>query len=244
MQVSGPAKGSSEAVLAAAQVGVIIEQAEKVANEITAEARARADQISGDAQKLADLRIAEADRASEFRVTAAEEEAAEILAGAHEQVRQALQQALASAADEADQIVSQANREARQATSDALAAAKATIGKAQTEAGLLKDDAARYEKVVRAGADAKARDLTHEARVVARDVLTEGDEVSQQLRALADSLYRNADRLLRDVKLTHARLDSAIERTVGTQPSQSISAPGAYADSDRELEVPEFMVGS
>ena len=38
MQVSGPAKGSSEAVLAAAQVGVIIEQAEKVANEITAEA--------------------------------------------------------------------------------------------------------------------------------------------------------------------------------------------------------------
>lgn len=244
--------GATDADSTARQVGAIVERAEAVAREIAAEAEARAATLIADAQARAAAavaaaetraaqRIAEADRAAEFRVTAAEEEAAEILSGAEARVHEAEGRALASGTATATRLREEAAQAAEKAAHDVETAARETAERARAEAARLKEDADRYEKIVRAGADAKARDLTRDARVVSRDVLTEGTEVSEQLRQLAGSLYRNADRLLRDVKLTHARLTSTLDRTVPPERGGSRRGSDGAGVGDDDLDVPEFI---
>jgi len=97
---------------------------------------------------------------------------------------------------------------------------------------------------------AAAREITSEAHIVAREVLTEGTEVSRDLRELSVSLRNNAERLLRDVGLTHggmtARLDQ-VDPGSGRRGSDGEAArrrtASGDAGSDDELDVPEFMPG-
>ena len=94
---------------------------------------------------------------------------------------------------------------------------------------------------------AEAREITGEAHIAARAVVSEGTEMSRNLRELSVSLRNNAERLLRDVGLAHgamtARLDQTApgtgrdtgERPAGRRPRPEDHGPG------EDLDVPEFM---
>ena len=95
--------------------------------------------------------------------------------------------------------------------------------------------------------------------MVAHDVLDHGTEVSRNLRELSASLRNNAERLLRDVRLTHggmiARLDQATteddrgrgEDRGGDPPRgngpriRGRDAPSGNGSGNDDLDVPEFI---
>ena len=95
----------------------------------------------------------------------------------------------------------------------------------------------------------EAREITSEAHVVAHDILSDGTEISRNLRELSASLRNNAERLIRDVRLTHGGMTARLDQvTTGTERDQDEtpqarrrriqSAPGGPND---DLDVPEFI---
>ena len=126
------------------------------------------------------------------------------------------------------------------------------------ELARLHKEAEEQAQEIKAQARDEARDITSEAHVVARDVLSEGTEVSRNLRELSSSLRNNAERLLRDVRLTHggmtARLDqvaTGTDRERGEPPrSDDTRSEGPQTRARRtqsaggrgdDLDVPEFI---
>ena len=104
----------------------------------------------------------------------------------------------------------------------------------------------------------EARDITSDAHVVASDILSEGTEISRNLRELSTSLRNNAERLLRDVRLAHGGMTARLDQlTNGAEPdggdasqtrtrrriSDGRSATGGARASgaNDDLDVPEFI---
>ena len=93
-----------------------------------------------------------------------------------------------------------------------------------------------------------------EARAAAREVLREGEEISGNLRELGDALRTNAERLLRDIRLTHAELIARLDRAdpagwSGTGAGRRVHAFGAAAASEpaarpRRAGVPPGTAGA
>jgi hypothetical protein len=98
--------------------------------------------------------------------------------------------------------------------------------------------------------------------VVARDILSEGTEISRNLRELSTSLRNNAERLIRDVRLTHGGMTARLDQlTNGAEPEagdgsqargrRRSNGRGGGGDggaggsdaggSNDDLDVPEFM---
>jgi hypothetical protein len=89
---------------------------------------------------------------------------------------------------------------------------------------------------MRSKADEDSRALVRDAREAAGDVLREGTELSNNLREMGESLRRNSDRLLRDVKAAHRELTKRLDRTAGPERPARTPAPVQEVD----LDVPEF----
>lgn len=184
----GETRPPSDIAIASARVAAIVEAAERAADELREQAEARARE-----------RIAEAERAGAMRVTAAEDEAEDIMAAARKQA-----EAITRSANEL-----QAAAEERKLV--ALQEATEIVERLSTEAT---EQAERTR--IRARDDARA--LVHDARVVTAQVLREGTELSDNLRELSESLRRNAERILNDVKDAHARLTADLDRAMVEEP--------------------------
>jgi hypothetical protein len=85
-------------------------------------------------------------------------------------------------------------------------------------------------------------------------VLHDGTTLSGHLQELSDSLHRNAERLLNDVKLAHARLSADLDQAApagaadpaptasrGTLSASAPTPPRRGPNGD--FEVPEFVPG-
>jgi cell division septum initiation protein DivIVA len=223
----------SEISVASSKVAAIVEAAERAAEDLRLKTEERVRQ-----------RIAEADRAADLRVEAAEAEAREIV----EQARR-----------DAESLISQARVDV-QGVHDEAARARSD---AEAEAGQQRAEVETYAKDVKQAARDDARAIVAEAQNAARGVLSDGTELSGHLQELSDSLHRNAERLLNDVKLAHARLtadldqagpaggvDSAVDASrAGEAPatpgfaSRPTPSPRRGSRPDDDFEVPEFLPG-
>ncbi|HWI72619.1 MAG TPA: hypothetical protein VNT55_11745 [Baekduia sp.] len=230
----------SEISVASAKVAAIVEAAERAAEDlrIKTEEKVRS-------------RIAEADRAADLRVEAAEAEAREIVDAARREA--------AGAEASAREAVRAIHERAAQAREEAEAARSATLAAASSEAARVRGEAESYAEETKREARDEARAIIAEAHAAARGVLNDGTELSGHLNELSDSLRRNAERLLNDVKLAHARLTADLDQaapagSVDTAPraSRGGAAPGFASPatasprrrpSDDDFEVPEFLPG-
>jgi len=185
--------------------------------EIVQAAERSAEEVRDHAEQRAQDRIAEAQRAADMRAAAAEDEAQEILA---------------QAAAEAGKTAEAARAEALRLRSEADVYARELRESAE-------DDATQ----IREAAEADAREAIRAARTAADSVLTDGSQLSEDLRALSTSLHKNAERLLRDVSMAHRTLTADLDRAVGTareEPPAGGRAPRSARVED-EPEIPEFI---
>jgi cell division septum initiation protein DivIVA len=168
-------------------------------------------------------RIAEGERAAENRVRAGEEEAAE--------------------------IVAEARAQAERAVGDATSEALAIVGRAQENAAKMLEEANAEATRQREDAQEKSRELLRTSRVAADEARTEGLEVVANLREMGSSLRANAERLLRDVQRIHSDLIGRLERMDGElggegrprrAPADDRTRPAPAADGE-VLDVPEFI---
>jgi cell division septum initiation protein DivIVA len=145
---------------------------------------------------------------------------------------------IGSASERISAIVEAAEREAQVLREDAVRAAEA-------EAARIRAEADAYATDIKRNARADARDILREAQEAARAVLEDGGTLSGHLRELSASLHLNAEKLLQDTKLAHARLTADLDQAtpagladpVPGGPRIDPSAPGA----DPDFEVPEFL---
>ena len=84
--------------------------------------------------------------------------------------------------------------------------------------------------------------------MVARDILSEGTEVSRNLRELSTSLRNNAERLIRDVRLTHGGMTARLDQVTSGSDEEDEDAPrgrvrrvGSPPRPSDDLDVPEFI---
>jgi cell division septum initiation protein DivIVA len=118
------------------------------------------------------------------------------------------------------------------------AAAAEVRAAATEEANRLRERAEEDAEQLRRNAREDARDLVGQARAVTRDVLTEGTELGDELHQLSDSLRSNAELLLRDVRLAHARLTAQLDQANGGEEGRR-DEPGGGGGGD--FDVPEFL---
>lgn len=200
-------KGLSEISVASSKVAAIVEAAERAAEEMQRKTEERVRE-----------RIAEADRAVDARVEVAEAEAREIL--------DAARAAAAGVEAEARENVRGIHERAAAAREEAERFKAAMLDEASSEAARVREEADAYGKDARQAARDDARAIVAEAHAAARGVLEDGTELSGHLSELSESLRRNAERLLNDVKLAHARLTADLDQA--SPPGTSIdSAPSA-----------------
>ena len=229
-----------------------VRAAEEEAQEILRDARTRAEAMRNDA------------------LSSAGDAATEVLARAHseaERVRKEAQTQAHRVASEtqahAEALLEEARAEARELEGEARRQAEAVTSTIREEADRERnegrEDAARLRleaqeraNEIRARARSEVREILGDAHAAAAEVLREGTTVSRNLRDLSASLRSNAERLLRDVRLTHgsmtARLDQAGARDAGgREPAQRAAGRVRQAglelgdDGDDGLEVPEFV---
>jgi cell division septum initiation protein DivIVA len=232
----------SEISVASAKVAAIVEAAERAAEEmrIKTEERVRA-------------RIAEADRAVDLRVEAAEAEAREIIDAARAEA--------AGVEAEARESVRAIHERAAAAREEAERHKASMLAEASSEAARVREEAEAYAKEARQAARDDARAIVAEAQAAARGVLEDGTELSGHLSELSESLRRNAERLLNDVKLAHARLTADLDQaappgsSIDSAPAVSrgfASAPrpaaprrpsGPSGPPDDDFQIPEFLPG-
>jgi hypothetical protein len=110
------------------------------------------------------------------------------------------------------------------------------------------EEAKAQNKEIKAQARREAREITSEAHVVANDVLADGTEVSRNLRELSVSLRNNAERLLRDVRLTHGGMTARLDQVgPGGERGEGLPVRGHGRGEQRgdgpgdDLDVPEFI---
>ena len=98
---------------------------------------------------------------------------------------------------------------------------------------------------MRAKAREDAREIVSEAHVVAREVLREGTEMSRNLRELSVSLHKNAEHLIRDVRLAHGGMTARLDQAgPGAPRGDDVRLPGRRGRDDDpgdDLDVPEFI---
>jgi hypothetical protein len=223
----------SEISVASAKVAAIVEAAERAAEDLRLKTEDKARE-----------RIAEADRAADLRVEAAEAEAREI-------VDTSRREAAALQAD-AREAVRHIHERAAAAREEAERRKVAAVQEAQDEAARLRAEADAYAEDVKRSAKADAREIIQEAHDAARGVLHDGSMLSGHLQELSDSLRRNAERLLNDVKLAHARLTADLDQAapagpIDPAPRASRGGPGPDAvprsGHDGDFDIPEFLPG-
>jgi hypothetical protein len=239
----GATRPLSEISVASAKVAAIVEAAERAAEDLRRKTEERVRE-----------RIAEADRAVGLRVEAAETEARDIVdAGRRE---------AAAIEAEAREGVRLIHERAAQAREEAEQRKTAAIGEAQAEAERVRADADSYAEDVKRNAKVDARDIIAEAHDAARDVLHDGTTLSGHLGELSESLRRNAERLLNDVKLAHARLTADLDQatpagiadptpevsrgpwaTPPSTPRAADPAPPAGRNGGDDFGIPEFVPG-
>jgi len=155
------------------------------------------------------------------------------------------------------EVVPLAREQAERILTEAREQAQGALAARSEDAARLQLEAQERANEIRANARAEAREILSEAHASAAEVLREGTTVTRNLRDLSVSLRNNAERLLRDVRLTHgsmtARLDQADaggtrERPRGARGEGSrseASRGGMHHEEDRgeggDLDVPEFM---
>jgi hypothetical protein len=205
------ARPVSEISVASAKVAAIVEAAERAAEDLRLKTEERVRQ-----------RIAEADRAAELRVEAAEAEAADII--------DAARRAAAAAEADAREGVRLIHERAAEAREEAERRKLTAIDEAKAEAARIRADADAYAAETKRTAKSDARDVIAEAHDAARDVLHDGTTLSSHLQELSDSLHKNAERLLNDVKLAHARLTADLDQAA---PAGGVdTAPRAFRGAD------------
>ena len=187
----------------ARSVAAIVDAAEQAATKMRAEAERRGRE-----------RIAEADRAAAMRVNAAEAEARDILGEAQRDAAQVHSEAKAAVAG----IHAEAQRVREEAEKGRLAAA----AEGAAEATRLRQEAEVDARRLRTETHAEARALLADAHAATNEVAREGEEITTNLRALAQSLVRNAELLTRDVRDTHADLTG---RLSDAEPPPEPAAP-------------------
>ncbi len=194
---------------------------------ILAAAEAAADQMRVDAERRSAERIAEATRAAENRVNAAEAEAQDILADAQRRAATLHSTAEADAVRIREQATAQASR---------------VVDRAQSEATETQRIAEVFAAETREAASRDAREEVRKAREMAAEILEEGTELSNNLRALGDSLHANADRLLKDVASAHRSFLGMLDRAGYSEPANG-STPRASPSLPRADfgEIPEFI---
>lgn len=240
----GTARPLSEISVASSKVAAIVESAERAAEDLRIKTE----------EKVRE-RIAEAARAADLRVEAAEAEAREIVDGARREA--------AAVEAEAREGVRLIHERAAQARTEAEARKSAALAEASEEALRVRAAADAYAEEAKQDAKRAAREIIAEAHAAARDVLHDGTTLSGHLQELSDSLHRNAERLLNDVKLAHARLTADLDQAApaggidavpsasrgsGSEPVSpgfaSRPAPAAGRKrGDDDFEVPEFVPG-
>ena len=186
----------------------------------------------------------------------------QILAIARREASQSRQ----DAETEAQRRLAEADRQAQQAVSEAATQAERTlaqihdqtqqaIAERETELARMTAEAEAQAKQVRSRARRDAQEIVSDAHGVAQEVLRDGSVISRNLRELSSSLRNNAERLLRDVKLTHGSMTARLDQVeveergqthrgararppelVGERPQDASSQGG-----DPDLDVPEFM---
>jgi hypothetical protein len=233
-----PARALSEISVASAKVAAIVEAAERAAEDLRIKTE----------EKVRE-RIAEADRAVELRVEAAEAEAREIVDAARRES--------AALQAEAREAVRQIHENAAQTRAEAEHRKRAAVQEAQDEGAQVRAAAEDYAEEVKRSAKGDARDIIAEAHDAARGVLHDGTMLSGHLDELSNSLRRNAERLLNDVKLAHARLTADLDQAAPAGPADPAprasrgrsadqdadAAPAVKRPSDEDFEVPEFVPG-
>jgi hypothetical protein len=232
LTASFSARPMSAISVASAKVAAIVEAAERAAEDLRLKTEEKARQ-----------RIAEADRAADLRVEAAEAEARELLDAARRQA--------AAVEAEAREGVRLIHERAAQAREEAERRKVAAVQEATEEAARLRADADAYAEEAKREAKTGAREIILEAHAAARGVLHDGTTLSGHLQELSDSLHRNAEHLLNDVKLAHARLTADLDQAapgggVDTAPLASRGPgtdPPPRRGPDGDFEVPEFVPG-
>jgi hypothetical protein len=240
----GTARPMSEISVASSKVAAIVESAERAAEDLRLKTE----------EKVRE-RIAEADRAADLRVEAAEAEARELVDAARREA--------AAIEAEAREGVRLIHERAAQARSEAEARKAAAVAEAGEEALRVRAAADAYAEETQQDAKRAAREIIAEAHAAARDVLHDGTTLSGHLQELSDSLHRNAERLLNDVKLAHARLTADLDQAApaggidaaprasrgdgstsvspgfASKPAPVVSRKGG----DDDFEIPEFLPG-
>jgi cell division septum initiation protein DivIVA len=215
----GTARPLSEISVASSKVAAIVESAERAAEDLRLKTE----------EKVRE-RIAEAARAADLRVEAAEAEAREIVDAARREA--------AAVEAEAREGVRLIHERATQARSEAEARKATAVAEAGEEALRVRAAADAYAEETQQDAKRAAREIIAEAHAAARDVLHDGTTLSGHLQELSDSLHRNAERLLNDVKLAHARLTADLDQAA---PAGGIdSAPRASRGDDSSAISPGF----
>jgi hypothetical protein len=225
----------SQISVASAKVAAIVEAAERAAEDLRLKTEEKARE-----------RIAEADRAANLRVEASETEAREIVDAARRQA--------AAVEAEAKEGVRLIHERAVQAREEAERRKVAAVHEAQDEIARVRADADAYAEDTKRDAKADARAIIAEAHDAARGVLHDGTTLSGHLQELSDSLHRNAERLLNDVKLAHARLTADLDQAApagaadpaplasrGASPAPTPSPSSGRRGTDDDFEVPEFV---
>jgi hypothetical protein len=226
----GPSpRAMSDIVVASAKVAAIVEAAERAAEDLRLKTEDRARE-----------RIAEADRAANLRVDAADAEARDLLDAARREA--------AALTAEAQEAVRHIHERASLARDEAERRKIDAIQEARDEAASVKAAADVYAEDVKRKAKTDARDIIAEAHDAARGVLRDGTQLSGHLEELSESLRRNAERLLNDVKLAHGRLTADLDQATPTGLPEPVKSrrveeppPERPTSSTTELEVPEFL---
>jgi len=190
-EAQAPKVSGSQTEALAAHLTVIVEAAERSAEELRRHTEQRARE-----------RIAEADRAAEQRVTAAEHEARELLDAAQREAERTTAETLGT--------VTAIHAEAAERQREAEAQLDEARAEAQRLIATAGEQSQRQAQEVRNRAREDARETVGAAQAAAREVLSDGTELSENLRELSGSLRNNAERLLRDIRLAHESMTSQL----------------------------------
>ncbi len=96
-----------------------------------------------------------------------------------------------------------------------------TLAEAEAEARQVVKEAEARAQEVRASSRTEAQEVLNDAHYAAREVVRDGEELTGNLRDLAQSLVRNADRLMRDVHGVHHQLTSRLDEADPGEPAEA-----------------------
>jgi cell division septum initiation protein DivIVA len=247
----------------------LLSDARAQAQTTTSEAQAAAAELQGEAQRLRDeaagtleqvraeaaQTLEQAYEQAERLLADARGESEQVWATAHQEservrtaAREEHEQLRASAQEESERLLESSRKEIDRLTVQAREQNEALLASGREELARVTAEAEEQARATKAKARDEAREITSEAHVVAHDILSEGTEVSRNLRELSTSLRNNAERLIRDVRLTHGAMTARLDQVTTGDDRQPEEAPqargrrrGAPPAPSDDLDVPEFI---